>query len=225
LLDDESNAYYFPLMKSLLEAAAKQSFAIFSARAAIVANLPACPRMTAQTRRAWFGWQGCTFCELCWHGHVAETALGARAELRGDGGPQASVCNLGTPRTRLEWMRANEKGDLEAFLSFARNRRQVYDEVAPKLEATIQMHQMLRERAKIAMQQQHFYNTLNNTESIRFGDESGPAKYWDSATSSYGTRTQITANQYGREFQSLMSQAQQQTMLMAQLEAVLNTVE
>jgi hypothetical protein len=97
-------------------------------------------------------------------------------------------------------------------------RRQVYEEVGPKLEATVQMHRMLTERAKTAMQQQNVYNSLHNTENIRFGSESGPPTYWDSVTSTYGTKNQITANQ------SLMSQARQQTMLMAQLEAVLKTI-
>lgn len=132
------------------EAIMTRSLTTFEDYARRIGNLPLCPKSNPVENQRWYGSNEFLICVSCWEEFAKDTALAPRLPFRGVVRPSA-CCDLYSPRMRGLWTEACAKGDMSAFVAFAKHRAQIYAQTVPAMQQMLAMAKMRMEQQQTLM--------------------------------------------------------------------------
>ena len=145
-------------LSKLTEAVGSLSFSIFCDFVRSVHSLPYCPRDTPTADRFWYGFLEAYSCEECYEVAVKGTALAGQLQLYKQQDTGEATCDMYSARMRAKWATACKTNDLAGFLTFARQRAEVYTQTMPEVRS-------IRRMRNLRLQESLHYQQLAVTAS------------------------------------------------------------
>ncbi|SCV48121.1 uncharacterized protein FFB14_10205 [Fusarium fujikuroi] len=122
-------------LQKFAEAAYINDWRPLSELAVDLSTAPACPKIDLELakNRRWWGWDNAHICQECYVVVAKGTKLEKHFTMKGSQVAESRLCDLYSPRMRELYKNACKTQDLASFLSFARQRREIYLRTVPEM--------------------------------------------------------------------------------------------
>ncbi|KAI1039710.1 hypothetical protein LB505_012052 [Fusarium chuoi] len=122
-------------LQRFAEAAYINDWRPLSELAVDLSTAPACPKIDLELakNRRWWGWDNAHICQECYVVVAKGTKLEEHFTMKGSQVAESRLCDLYSPRMRQLYKNSCKAQDLASFLSFARQRREIYLRTVPEM--------------------------------------------------------------------------------------------